>query len=81
LLRILHAEGGSCISSLNKRYASGISHKISLTPLQPSFRMIPTFGRSTIRRFTLNTSALKKLAAWNYQSILLVRATLPNILY
>ncbi|KAJ7799440.1 hypothetical protein B0H14DRAFT_3491588 [Mycena olivaceomarginata] len=54
LLCILHAEDGSCISSLNKR-----------------FRMIPTFGRSTIRCFTLNTSALKKLAAWNYQSMLL----------
>ncbi|KAJ7104783.1 hypothetical protein C8R44DRAFT_562447, partial [Mycena epipterygia] len=35
------------------------------------FRLIPTFGRSTIRRFTTNTSALKKMAAWNYQSILL----------
>ncbi|KAJ6608893.1 hypothetical protein B0H10DRAFT_1920701 [Mycena sp. CBHHK59/15] len=48
-----------------------------------SFRLIPTFGRSTIRCFTQNTSALKKLAAWNYQSILLVRLSCnsPHILY
>ncbi|KAJ7247385.1 hypothetical protein B0H12DRAFT_1211224 [Mycena haematopus] len=54
LLRILYANGGGAIATLNQR-----------------FRWIPTFGRSTIRRFTLNTSALKKMAAWNYQNILL----------
>ncbi|KAJ7906438.1 hypothetical protein B0H13DRAFT_2333474 [Mycena leptocephala] len=35
------------------------------------FRLIPTFGRSTIRRFIQSTSALKKLAACNYQCKLL----------
>ncbi|KAJ7469128.1 hypothetical protein FB451DRAFT_1006634, partial [Mycena latifolia] len=35
------------------------------------FRLIPTFGQSTIRRFTANTSGLKKLAAWNWQNILI----------
>ncbi|KAJ7673060.1 hypothetical protein DFH06DRAFT_53284 [Mycena polygramma] len=39
--------------------------------LNERFRLIPTFGRATIRLFTLNTSALKKMAAWNYQAILL----------
>ncbi|KAK7037071.1 hypothetical protein R3P38DRAFT_3480997 [Favolaschia claudopus] len=34
------------------------------------FRWVPTFGRSTVRRFTQNTSGLKKMAAWNYQCIL-----------
>ncbi|KAJ7687114.1 hypothetical protein B0H17DRAFT_1203783 [Mycena rosella] len=43
----------------------------AISELNTRFRLIPTFGRSTIRRFTLNTSALKKMAAWNYQSILL----------
>ncbi|KAJ7097121.1 hypothetical protein B0H15DRAFT_920861 [Mycena belliarum] len=41
-----------------------------LTELDRRFRLIPTFGQSTIRRFTANTSGLKKLAAWNWQSIL-----------
>ncbi|KAJ7169185.1 hypothetical protein C8R43DRAFT_1121076 [Mycena crocata] len=41
------------------------------------FQMVPTFGQSTIRRFTSNTSALKKMAAWNYQAILL--CSLPVI--
>ncbi|KAF7359981.1 hypothetical protein MVEN_00725000 [Mycena venus] len=43
----------------------------AISSLNRRFRLIPTFGRSTIRRFTSNTSALKKLAAWNYENILL----------
>ncbi|KAK6966961.1 hypothetical protein R3P38DRAFT_3438665 [Favolaschia claudopus] len=43
----------------------------AISKLNERFRMVPTFGRSTIRRFTQNTSALKKLAAWNYEDILL----------
>ncbi|KAJ7777634.1 hypothetical protein DFH07DRAFT_976756 [Mycena maculata] len=43
----------------------------AVNTLNRRFRLIPTFGRSTIRRFTQNTSALKKMAAWNYQSLLL----------
>ncbi|KAJ6559288.1 hypothetical protein B0H10DRAFT_2240500 [Mycena sp. CBHHK59/15] len=43
----------------------------AVSELDRRFRLIPTFGQSTIRRFTTNTSSLKKLAAWNYQSILL----------
>ncbi|KAJ6451830.1 hypothetical protein C8R47DRAFT_1030639, partial [Mycena vitilis] len=38
--------------------------------LNERFRWIPTFGQSTVRRFTSNTSALKKMAAWNFQGIL-----------
>jgi hypothetical protein len=34
--------------------------------------MIPAFGRDTIRRFTSNTSDLKKLAARDYEDILQV---------
>ncbi|KAJ7728799.1 hypothetical protein DFH07DRAFT_757130 [Mycena maculata] len=49
-------------------YAEGGS---CISSLNQRFRLIPSFGRSTIRRFTQNTSALKKLAAWNYQSMLL----------
>ncbi|KAJ7179977.1 hypothetical protein C8R43DRAFT_871063, partial [Mycena crocata] len=45
----------------------------TISVLNKRFRQVPTFGQSTIRRFTSNTSALKKMAAWNYQAILLVR--------
>jgi hypothetical protein len=34
--------------------------------------MVPTFGRSTIRRFVNNASAMKKLAARNYEDLLQV---------
>lgn len=34
--------------------------------------MVPTFGRDTIRRFTRNTSALKKLAARDWEDMLQV---------
>ncbi|KAJ6632056.1 hypothetical protein B0H10DRAFT_1671015, partial [Mycena sp. CBHHK59/15] len=44
----------------------------AVSELDRRFHLIPTFGQSTIRCFTTNTSSLKKLAAWNYQSILLV---------
>ncbi|KAJ7707290.1 hypothetical protein B0H16DRAFT_1345296 [Mycena metata] len=57
LLRILVVHGGPAGTAINE--------------LDRRFRLIPTFGQSTIRRFTANTSALKKLAAWNYQAILI----------
>ncbi|KAJ7635896.1 hypothetical protein B0H17DRAFT_899754, partial [Mycena rosella] len=34
------------------------------------FRQVPTFGRSTIRRFHANVSEMKKLAARNFEDIL-----------
>ena len=36
------------------------------------FRLVPTFGRSTIRRFSTNASEMKKLAARNYEDLLQV---------
>lgn len=36
------------------------------------FRLIPTFGRSTIRRFVNNVSEMKKLAARDFEDILQV---------
>ncbi|KJA25614.1 hypothetical protein HYPSUDRAFT_108969, partial [Hypholoma sublateritium FD-334 SS-4] len=34
------------------------------------YRAVPTFGRSTIRKFTENASAMKKLAARDYEDLL-----------
>jgi hypothetical protein len=36
------------------------------------FRLVPTFGRSTIRRFANNASETKKMAARNYEDLLQV---------
>lgn len=41
-----------------------------------SFRQVPTFGRDTIRRFSNNTSELKKLAARDYEDMLQVSQSL-----
>lgn len=40
--------------------------------LNQRYRDIPTFGRSTIRRFGENVSGMKKLAARNFEDILQV---------
>ncbi|KII83441.1 hypothetical protein PLICRDRAFT_79810, partial [Plicaturopsis crispa FD-325 SS-3] len=34
------------------------------------FRQVPTFGRDTIRRFTNNASAMKKLAGRDFEDLL-----------
>jgi hypothetical protein len=38
------------------------------------FRLVPTFGRDTIRRFSTNTSQLRRMAARNYEDFLQVCA-------
>ena len=43
-----------------------------MTQPLPSFRLIPTFGRSTIRTFHRNASAMKKLAARDFEDLLQV---------
>lgn len=43
-----------------------------------SFRSVPTFGRDTIRRFSNNASAMKKLAARDFEDLLQV-STIPFV--
>ncbi|KAF7359835.1 hypothetical protein MVEN_00708900 [Mycena venus] len=38
--------------------------------LNDRYRQVPTFGQATIRRFTNNASAMKKLAARNFEDLL-----------
>jgi hypothetical protein len=42
------------------------------------YRQVPTFGRSTIRRFSENASGMKKLAARNFEDLLQVRLQLKS---
>ncbi len=37
-----------------------------------SFRQVPTFGRDAIRRFSVNTSSQKRIAARDYEDVLQV---------
>lgn len=72
LLRVLYALGGDRIQEFNRRYASEIKRGRKLSLTLARFRQVPTFGRSTIRRFGKNVSGLKKLAARDYEDILQV---------
>ncbi|KAJ3526650.1 hypothetical protein NM688_g8235 [Phlebia brevispora] len=45
---------------------------LCIQQLNERYRLVPTFGRSTIRRFTSNTSAMKKLAARDWEDMLQV---------
>ena len=83
LIRMLVSFGGLAVQELNLRYV-GISydhillHKLVLSY---RFRYIETFGRGTIRRFDRNTSALKKLAARNYEDCLQVRLSTKDLVF
>ena len=49
----------------------------AISAFNEQFRAVPTFGRSTIRRFTENASDTKKLAARNYEDLLQVCLVRP----
>ncbi len=64
-----------------RQYCSGIQLPVSLNLFvtymtliedHSRYRLIPTFGRSTIRRVSENTSALKKLAGRDFEDYLQV---------
>ena len=44
--------------------------------LDRRYRMIPTFSRDTIRKFTSNTSEMKNMAACDFEDLLQVKPTI-----
>lgn len=44
----------------------------SVAELDRCYRAVPTFGRDTIRRFATNASAMKQLAARDFEDFLQV---------
>lgn len=74
LLRILQSAGEHLLHEFDQRYLnlSQVLVGCYLKVLFYRFRLIPTFGRDTIRRFSRNSSELKKMAAWNYEDFLQV---------
>lgn len=71
LLRILYAHGDDVVQILNERSVFWFFSVLNLTRVF-SYSLVPTFGQSTIRRFTNNASAMKKLAARNFEDLLQV---------
>ena len=79
LLRILYAAGGDAIQQLNKRHFHFSLDKCFRLTYFPRYRQVPTFGRDTIRLFRENASAMKKLAARDYEDLLQVSMKAPAI--
>jgi len=50
-------------------YAAGPGGRL-VTELDCRFLLVPTFGRSAIRRFSTNASEMKRLAARNFEDLL-----------
>jgi len=73
LIRLLYAAvpAGRLVMELNKRY-SLIFSSLAAADANQRFRLIPPFGRSTIRRFSSDASQMKKLAARNFEDLLQV---------
>ncbi|KAG2337191.1 hypothetical protein BDR05DRAFT_850044, partial [Suillus weaverae] len=44
----------------------------AVTDLNEQYRLVPTFGRDTIRKFSANVSGLTKLAARDFKDLLQV---------
>jgi hypothetical protein len=67
----LYAYGNDTIQALNERLViSGLSQYILY--IWYRYRQIPTFGQDTIRRFTANASAMRKLGARDFEDLLQV---------
>lgn len=75
LIQILYAasgRSGTLADILNARYAQLKIERKPDSYCANSFRQVPTFGRSTIRRFHNNVSEMKRLAARDFEDILQV---------
>lgn len=75
LMRILHAAAPNSekVAELDRRYSLYHAQhplRIPLTTHIDRYQLVPSFGRSTIRRFSGNASEMKKLAARNYEDLL-----------
>lgn len=81
LIRICYAIGAHVVQILNER--SGICrHKYSVMTKHclSRFRRIPKFGHYTIRKFMKDASALKQMAAHDFEDLLQVRC-LVNVMF
>lgn len=71
LMRILQEVNPTLIHELDRRYVGTFSD-LSQASHPFRYRSTPTFGRDTIRRFSANSSEMKKMAARNFEDLLQV---------
>ena len=77
LMRVLYGVGGDLIQALNWQYV--FSLYILLLSINCSrYQQVPTFGRGTIQRFSSNVSAMKKVAAQDFEDLLQVYTVRPS---
>ena len=72
LVRILYSCSGDKIQILNTRYSVVLLRAITWTNAVLRYRQTPTFGHDTIRHFDANVSAMKRLAARDWEDLLQV---------
>ena len=73
LIRILHAVDIALVHELDSRFVFVSRTPTFYAPNSHSrYRKMPTFGRDTIRRFSANTSEMKRLAARDFEGLLQV---------
>jgi hypothetical protein len=77
ILRILSVHSPESVNELDRRYplASSPWYFTDQPPAHlcdPRFRLITSFGKDKIRRFSNNASQMKKLAAHNFEDLLQV---------
>ena len=72
LLRIIVAQDKTLIHELDRRYgiSSRATHSTDLSTTR--YRQTPTFGLATIRKFSANSSEMKRMAARNFEDLLQV---------
>lgn len=78
LIRILRSENEHLVHELDRRFVILSSLNLFLihkTHALCRYRLVPTFGRDTIRRFRANTSDLKHMAARDFEDFLQVSMT------
>lgn len=76
LVRILHAlpGGDRLVASLDYRFVAHYApYLFENNRIQHRFRHIPSYGNGVIRKFSNNTSEMKRLAARDFEDILQVR--------
>jgi hypothetical protein len=79
LMRILCAAGGTLIQQLNYRYFTDpMAICCPLRLVMTRYRRVPTFRRGTIRCFHKNASAMKRLAARDFEDLLQVSEKVPH---
>jgi len=81
LIRLLYEVGNDAVQEFNARYVLYLLVILNSQLTMVRFRLVPTFGHDTIRKFSSNVSGLTKLAARDFEDILQVGDSLNNVFF